>query len=333
LLVAPRMNQQKSKHCVINNCLPFSKCYIILDWDDTLMPSTYITSKRFSSTSTKESRAELRKAGQAALALLTSLYSKYPASNIIICTNAMFGWVPASLDIAAAACPIYKKISALLLIFRTEIYYARDVRMAKHHWKTVVFDTLIRRFRARAGEAGNINVITMGDQWTDHWSVEKSPAFCAAVNHHHIKLFAEPDPRYLSVELNYVTNSLVHKDVLLMANGPLLLEFEGYNETEAEPTLTRMTGAPTGSANTISANSKSVAGNFSNGLATQPTKSTNPQPSIADYAAPYVEPKTGALTKDYPYEGLSTECEDLEITTVDNGMARQRGKFLQGALL
>jgi len=228
---------------------------VLLDWDDTLMPTTYLVQhiEQDIDARTKELRSfrikdpsksrevlsNLNAAGSAALDLLKKLYSfdKVKRSNIKIVTNGAMGWLWNSLTITGTLCPIYREIKQLLLRQSTEIIYARNTSLNHNYWKLVSFDHILGHYLDR-NRCGRLNLITIGDQWTDHCSVELSAAFQrhhSAISHHQIKLFEAADCRYLGVELKYITN-LLDQPVLFEFVSPktdgVVLEFEGYTHSD-----------------------------------------------------------------------------------------------------
>ena len=258
---------------------------IILDWDDTLMPTTYLLSNidyeinehhrircfNINGNSNEQQILDfitnLEKAGNATFELLNSAISQFEAENIKIVTNGVEGWVcskfciifchafahdfaicdhqqlPESLFVAGTFCVIYKKIDALIKKQQIEILYARNSAIKQSLWKTKCFDEILWRYFVvgQQDKEKNVNVITVGDQWTDHHSIEQCLtyyAFKTHVTHHQIKFFAAPDCRYLCVELKYVCNLLMNEEVLfckLDNDKPeekqgLVLEFDGYDE-------------------------------------------------------------------------------------------------------
>jgi len=234
---------------------------IIIDWDDTLMCTSYLLSNidyeinehtkrlkcfNISGRSTQQQANEfvtnMEKAGNAAFELLTNVIARFDIQNIKIVTNGVKGWLPESLFVARSFCPnsIYEKIDALLSKHRIEIIYARNESVEATQWKTKKFDEILWQYFADEPNK-DVNVITIGDQWTDHNSIEQSLTYSVhekRISHHQIKLFAAPDCRYLCVVLQYISNLLVNEDVLFgkcdndktdeeQMQG-ILLEFEGY---------------------------------------------------------------------------------------------------------
>ena len=206
---------------------------VILDWDDTLMPSTYLMSnigykvdsetKRVSKIWLKpggigkehEIRAALKESGTAALYLLRTLYLYFVNNSsgreLMIVTNGEQKWFWSSLIIAGSLCPIYRQIEQFLRAHRTQIIFARNPNLQHNHWKMASFDSILDHFLNQK-QCDRVNVITVGDQWTDHCSIEMASTFRRhpnAVSHHQIKFRAKADARYLAAELNYIAGLFV----------------------------------------------------------------------------------------------------------------------------
>ena len=209
---------------------------------------TFTISDNLSQAEITEFISALDKAGQSAFKLLSKIFSKFASENVKIVTNGVNGWLVESLKVAASFCKIYLKIQNLIFIqYKTEIIYARNYNLNQCYWKTKCFDKLLWRYFNEDEEGdkttklSNINIITIGDQWTDHESIGQSLTYYIygeLISHHQIKLFENPDCRYLCVELNYI-NSLLDQDILFKFHNiinskldekqGLVLEFDGYN--------------------------------------------------------------------------------------------------------
>lgn len=240
---------------------------VLLDWDDTVMPTTYLLShfdiyadsktnklKAFGlKTGSKEKEDEIRRtlkeSGSAALRMLKALYLYFvdnaSGRNLIIVTNGEKEWLWHSLTIAGALCPIYRQIEQLLRGQNTEIIYARIQCLNPNHWKMTSFDCILDRFIGQK-RCHKINVITIGDQWTDHCSIEMTSVFRrnqSAVSHHSIKLFPAADARYMAVELSYIADLFMvdhHRSGLLrfaVDDDGIIMEFDGYHEEDSPDDL------------------------------------------------------------------------------------------------
>lgn len=249
---------------------------VLLDWDDTLMPTTYLLahidyeinahSQKIETFSIngklhgspedlREFVANLDKAGQAALDLLSKIFLTFKASNVKIVTNGVRGWLPESLFVAGSFSNVYQSIERLMSAQGVEIIYARDYNIDSASWKTKSFDKILwshfnddnsNQQESAHTAAKNMNVITIGDQWTDHESVAQCLTYYVygeSMSHHQLKLLPAPDCRYLAIELNYIAELLqqtilfeFHLNAEAKAHGQkgVVLEFDGYNEDEAE---------------------------------------------------------------------------------------------------
>lgn len=232
---------------------------VIVDWDDTIMPTAYLNehidfevdpiTKRVralglkaESKETADSMARsLTESGSAALRMLKAVYSVETAfgrnASTLIVTNGVAQWLWDSLIIAATLCPIYRQIELLLRAQKTKVIFARNPAVDRHRWKLDAFNLILRRFGS-GSPSQSVNVITIGDQWTDH-ILPLTPSH--RMSHHQIKLFPEPNARYLAVELNVAADiledELATPTLFRFALNPrdeVLIEFEGYHDDESQ---------------------------------------------------------------------------------------------------
>ena len=211
----------------------FTEHIVLLDWDDTVMPTSYLlshidyevnrTTKRVTSFRLKsdskekvdEIRRNLTESGTAALRMLRtlSLYFVDSASgrNLLVVTNGAAEWLWNSLAITGTLCPIYRQIEQFLHDQSTQIIYARNLCLSHNYWKMASFDLILDRFLEQK-RCHRVNVITIGDQWTDHCSIEMTSTFRrhrGSVSHHQIKLYPDSDAHYMADELNCISGLFV----------------------------------------------------------------------------------------------------------------------------
>eukprot|EP01083_Nonionella_stella_P214207 771967_1 len=233
-----------SSDCQIEQFNDKSRCVICLDWDDTTFPTTYLMSniefiindstnkiEQFQiKSNAKEVIKNLEKAGVAILELLNKLFLYFEPSNIKLITNSANGWVLQSLSIAATVCKIYNKIKNILIKNQTEVMYARNYspgNLNAIYWKTKCFDLVLSQFNLHSCKP--LNIITIGDQWSDHNSIEQSWRFCMYkenIFHHKIKFMEAPNCKYLSMELIYIKNIIESYILCNLNNDDIMLEFE-----------------------------------------------------------------------------------------------------------
>eukprot|EP01083_Nonionella_stella_P087736 244184_1 len=222
---------------------------MLLDWDNTLMPTSYLLSNidyeldeisnKFNEFIMYEDQdlmiKNLEKVGQSTFELLTEMLRHLEPQNIKIITNGEKGWLPESLFIAGIFCKIYTSIRMLLNASKIEIVYARDYDTNPLHWKSACIDSVLSRSAYDMSTNHVLNTTTVGDQWHDHDAVRESKYFCdenRSICHNQIKLVTNPDCRYQSVELKYITFLIQNGDLFKdnRCTDGLSLEFDGYNE-------------------------------------------------------------------------------------------------------
>ena len=244
-----------------------SEQLVLLDWDDTVMPSTYLisnigfkadrTTRKVTSVWLRaeskhkemEIRQSLKESGTAVLGLLRNLYYYFKDSTagrtLLIVTNAEPDWLWNSLIIAGALSPIYREIEKFLRDHKTQIIYARNEKLKHPYWKLISFDKILtRNFEQRRCQ--NINLITIGDQWSDHRYIEMTPTFGRhrhSVSHHQIKLFPESHARYIAFELNFIADLFISHEsspsnLLKFAahvQDGIFIEFKGFSKNTKKP--------------------------------------------------------------------------------------------------
>ena len=205
-----------------------------------------VTSFRFKSNSKGKEhdiRRTLKESGSAALRMLKALYLYFvdgtAGRDLLIVTNGVEEWLWNSLIITGTLCPIYRQIQQLLHAQKTQIIYARNHNLHPIYWKMVSFDLILQRFLDQK-QYRKLNVITIGDQWTDHCSIEMTVTFQKhnrAISHHQIKFYPAVDARYLAVELKYIADLFIvdqNRTALLQFadddTDGIIMEFDGYHE-------------------------------------------------------------------------------------------------------
>eukprot|EP01084_Bolivina_argentea_P114358 203609_1 len=176
----------------ITESSPQLQHFIFLDYDDTLVPTTYLLSNiRYEANfqtnkitkysligNEKEFIANLEKAGNAAFKFLNQIISKFTPENIRIVTNGVDGWVKESLIVAATLCKIYGQIANLIEYYKLDIFYARDKTIEIKYWKTKIYDDILLREihckRTYRNKHIMYNIVTIGDHWMDHMSMKQS---------------------------------------------------------------------------------------------------------------------------------------------------------------
>jgi len=234
-----------------------SRSIILLDWDDTIMPSTYIMKtfgehsksgyaaikkqtisdflsacggKIFSDSTLQSQFAQnMENVGEVTLELLGKLIGHFSSSNLKIVTNGARGWLAQSLAIACSVSESYRKVKALLAKAQIDIVYARNPEINSNFWKSVAYHSVLGRAKIDFTKP-HVNIITIGDQWTDHVSLQQLTlfeVFKSNIFHHQIKLYDQADCDYLCVELKYIGNMIETHIVSNACDEGIILEFEG----------------------------------------------------------------------------------------------------------
>ena len=231
---------------------------LLLDWDDTLMPTSYLKSnfdiyidrstkrvttfrlKKKSKSKEDEIRRTLKEAGSAAFRMLKAFYLYFvdntSGRNLYIVTNGAEHWLWNSLTVAGALCSVYHETEQLLRGQNTHIIYARKYCVNPNYWKMASFDHILNQYLEQK-QCHKLNVITIGDQWTDHYSIEMTSTFRRhhrAISHHRFKLYPAADAHYMAAEMRYITKLIESAQgrclLLKFASftNALVIEFDGY---------------------------------------------------------------------------------------------------------
>jgi len=230
---------------------------VLLDWDDTIMPSTYIMKtfaehskagyaaikeqtidkflatnegKLFSTDTLQRQFANnLENVGEATLDLVKKLIGHFGTDNLRIVTNGAHGWLAQSLLIASAVSDSYKAVSTLINKAKIQIIYARNPEINFNFWKAIAYHAVLGQAEIDFTKK-HVNIITIGDQWTDHHSIEQLTlysVFKKNILHHQIKLYDQADCDYLCEELNYAAKIIATHIVSNMCDEGIIVEFEG----------------------------------------------------------------------------------------------------------
>jgi len=190
---------------------------MLIDWDDTLYPTTFMNEilvQRDSNSLAlvRDDQIEnLQRLGALTLSLMRSLIAKYGAQNLHIVTNSVDGWIAESLSYAACIAPVYRELGALLDLYRIKRVSARsahqsDKSLTPTQWKERVYAQLISDAQPQTEEYAHI--LTIGDQWTDHYAAKNVVAslktYSATPIHHAVKLKMSPTIHDLVSEMMYV---------------------------------------------------------------------------------------------------------------------------------
>jgi phosphoglycolate phosphatase-like HAD superfamily hydrolase len=192
---------------------PVGHSLIIFDWDDTLLPTTWLLRKGLLpgsvlSTGVMEMFEEL------SLQIIRVIEYAQTFGRVVIITNSEKGWVP---ECAGAFMP--KIVPTLKKI---DIYSARNEKLPAEAWKKKAFKREMYKTYGRSDLQRN--VVSIGDSLHERLAVAsvKGPTTYAK----NILLLPTPEPHILIQELK----SLIHfmtQVVLFRGDTDLVLEADG----------------------------------------------------------------------------------------------------------
>jgi len=228
---------------------------ILLDWDDTLFPTTMLIALLKSRDHRNEmvvrgdQKDALSRLGTATLSLLSSLVHCYGARRLHIVTNSLSGWVRQSLCYAACISPIYREIDAFLVRHGIATVSAQSAfrgveGSSPTQWKQWCFDAILR---AEQAEGAVDHVVSIGDQWTDHQAARQSIAALRGPLpfHHVVKLRMAPTAHDLLYEVLYIEecferifNALFLRQTHCVC--PVFIDYEFEQRKQYELTLCQM---------------------------------------------------------------------------------------------
>eukprot|EP01083_Nonionella_stella_P239901 839172_1 len=130
-----------------------SNSLILLDWDDTLFPTSIIVEilgnrdKNGFALVCDADIELLNKLGTITLELLQHLINKYGSNNIHIVTNSLQGWIKDSLSFASCISKVYKQIDQLLInnnitMDSAQTIYGKKENSTPTIWKILCFKNI-----------------------------------------------------------------------------------------------------------------------------------------------------------------------------------------------
>eukprot|EP01083_Nonionella_stella_P095103 266915_1 len=212
---------------------------ILLDWDDTLFPTAWLTeilqnTKNGVALVNDEEIALLNRLGDITVSFLSDLIVKYGPANVAIVTNSLQGWIGDSLNYASCISPQYKELELLLhkhditMDSARSLYAKQEQSSTPTKWKQLCFDSILNGTKTQPDYR---HIVSIGDQWTDHYATKQSIASLTAYSpiHHMIKLKPKPNVGDMINEMLYVQTCFTHIfDVLSssrIASEPIIVDY------------------------------------------------------------------------------------------------------------
>eukprot|EP00419_Tripos_fusus_P022953 CAMPEP_0172720188 /NCGR_PEP_ID=MMETSP1074-20121228/76353_1 /TAXON_ID=2916 /ORGANISM="Ceratium fusus, Strain PA161109" /LENGTH=320 /DNA_ID=CAMNT_0013545659 /DNA_START=76 /DNA_END=1038 /DNA_ORIENTATION=+ len=151
------------------NVFSAEETLMIFDWDDTLLPSTWVKQQGLSLddsfTLTQEQIAKLQLAAKGARRTLLAAKQR---GCVIIVTNGEQGWV--ELSCWKFMPLLYPVLEGLSIISARSVYEKQGIT-SPFEWKVRAFQHEVDNFYADRGPEGRRNVISLGDSMHEHMAL------------------------------------------------------------------------------------------------------------------------------------------------------------------
>jgi len=149
-----------------NNPFSVEETLMIFDWDDTLLPSTWVMKQGLSlveeSVVTEAQAAELSRVAEAAR---TTLLAARRHGSVIIVTNGEQGWVELSCwKFMPTLAPALEGVP----IISARSTYEKQGITSPFEWKVCAFSKEVEEHYKGSGPTGRRNVISLGDSMHEH---------------------------------------------------------------------------------------------------------------------------------------------------------------------
>jgi len=142
---------------------------LIFDWDDTILPSTWIQKQGLSladaSTPTEEQREELNSMAECAI---RTLRAAKRFGTVVLVTNAERGWIELSCrKFMPSLCPLLENIK----ILSARAAYEKPGVTMPSMWKSLAFRSEITNFYKALNPDWSKNIISFGDAMHERLAV------------------------------------------------------------------------------------------------------------------------------------------------------------------
>eukprot|EP01084_Bolivina_argentea_P081382 147366_1 len=154
-----------------------SNTLIIMDFDDTIFPTTalhkFVNANAYMD---KTLTLKMEHLGFKILKIIKQLGNTYGYNNIKICSNGTYAWIESALNYASKYCSSWKMLNnifGVIIGIISAVDYCGHLFPNNYNlWKQETF----RNFYKHKIKCGikYINIVSIGDQWTDHNSVIKA---------------------------------------------------------------------------------------------------------------------------------------------------------------
>lgn len=186
---------------------------MIFDWDDTVLPSTWIQEQGLrlddGSTVTDEQRQILDNAAQTAINLLASAKTY---GTVVLVTNAEYGWIELSCQKFLPA--LYPQLDGVRMVSARSSYEPQGIT-SPFEWKFHAFGNEINNFYSSSGSNSRRNVISLGDSAHERQALIRVAQDLPNCRTKSLKFMERPDVEQLKRQHQLVTgcfNDVVKHD-------------------------------------------------------------------------------------------------------------------------
>lgn len=186
---------------------------LIFDWDDTVLPSTWIQEQGLrlddGSVVTEEQRQIFDMNAQTAINVL-SMAKKY--GKVVLVTNAENGWIELSCQKFLPA--LYPQLEGVRMVSARSSYEPQGIT-SPFEWKYHAFGNEIHSFYSSAGPNSRRNVISFGDSAHERQALIRVAQDLPNCRTKSLKFMERPDVEQLKREHELVTgcfNDVVNHD-------------------------------------------------------------------------------------------------------------------------
>lgn len=179
---------------------------LVFDWDDTLLPTTWLEREGLllcdEAVASEEQRAQLQALADRAAATLAEAQRH---GTVVIVTNASEGWVEDSCErFLPSLAPALRR---LRIVSARAKYEKRGIRCPTA-WKTMAFEWEVELFFGGFAEGARKNILSIGDSVHEHMALISASRDLPGCRAKSLKLKERPSPEQLAEEQVLVEGTL-----------------------------------------------------------------------------------------------------------------------------
>mmetsp|Transcript_94709 Transcript_94709/g.203381 ORF Transcript_94709/g.203381 Transcript_94709/m.203381 type:complete len:269 (-) Transcript_94709:133-939(-) len=179
---------------------------IVLDWDDTLLPSTWIAREGLRLDGTVvPSPAQEAQLRRLARSVARTLRGAKRCGRVVLVTNAERGWIELSCHrFMPSLCPLLENINTI----SARSLYERVGVTSPLEWKSRAFASIIDDFYKPCAADHRKNVISLGDSAHERWALMQVTKTLSNCSNKSLKFIEQPDLRQLRKEHELISRCI-----------------------------------------------------------------------------------------------------------------------------